>query len=198
MKKILFVTATGLLCFFTSCKDTSTSSTSSTTDSQMEKNKANSKEVYRAMETGDVSKLDSFIDKDIVDHGDMGDMKGIDTLKKMFVKMHTQYKDFKVDPIANATDGDYNFAYIHFTGTTTDASMGMPANTHMDFNGIDLIKIKDGKAVEHWGFIQGKDMMKMMSNDPTMKPCMDKMMMEMQNKMGGHATDNKMDTTKKM
>ena len=54
----------------------------------------------------------------------------------------------------------------------------------MDMTGIDLVRIKDGKAVEHWGFTQGRDMMKMMSMDPNMKPCMDKKM-QMQNKTNG-------------
>ncbi len=51
-------------------------------------------------------------------------------------------------------------------GTTNDASMGIPAGTEMDMTGIDLVRIKDGKAVEHWGFTQGRDMMKMMSHGP--------------------------------
>jgi predicted SnoaL-like aldol condensation-catalyzing enzyme len=180
MKKFLFLTATAMLVVFISCKDTSTTETKNT-NSYNEKNIANNKEVYRAMETGDVSRLDSIIDKDIVDHGDMGDIKGIDTLKKIFSNMHNQVKNLKMESIAEATSGDYHFAYVRMTGTTNDASMGIPAGTQMDITGIDLVRIKDGKAVEHWGFTQGRDMMKMMSMDPNMKPCMDKMM-QMNNK----------------
>ena len=53
-------------------------------NSQAEKNTANSKEVYRAAETGDVSRLDNFISADFVNYsGGAGDkeIKGRDSLK---------------------------------------------------------------------------------------------------------------------
>jgi predicted ester cyclase len=179
-KLIPFVT---LLCVcFISCTDTSsTSATTSTVDSQSVKNRANSKEAYRAMETGDVSKLDSFIDKDIVDHE--GNMHGLDTLKKMFSSMHNSIKDLKMETIANATDGDYNFAYVRMTGTTTDASMGMPANTKVDRTFVDVVKMRDGKAVEHWGYSDMNEMMKMMNTGKGMPPMENKMNRDMDNKM---------------
>jgi predicted ester cyclase len=160
MNKLLLFLATVIsLCFF-SCTDTSSTTSSSSSDSQSEKNRANSREVYTAMETGDVSKVDSFIDKDIVDHE--GNIHGLDSLKKMFANMHNSVKDLKMESIANATDGDYNFAYVRMTGTTTDASMGMAAGTKLDMMFVDVVKIKDGKAVEHWGYSDRNDMMKMM------------------------------------
>lgn len=196
MKNLLFSAFAAMFCLGIGCKDSSTAAAGNA-NSDNEKNRVNSKEIYRAIETGDVSKLDSIIDKDIVDHGDMGDMHGIDTLKKMFMQYHNQVKDLKMESIAEATDGDYHFAYFHFTGTTADTSMGVPAGTKMDMNGIDLVKIKNGKAVEHWGFSQGKDMMKMMNLNPNMKPCMDKMM-EMYNKKNNSSNGNKQKDTTKM
>jgi hypothetical protein len=54
-------------------------------------------------------------------------------------------------------------------------SMGMPAGTNVDMSPIEVSKFKDGKATEHWTFMQPAEMMKMMP-----------------------AMGNKMDTTKKM
>jgi hypothetical protein len=39
--------------------------------------------------------------------------------------------------------------------------MGMPTGP-FDMDAIELSKYKDGKAVEHWGFMEMQDMMKMM------------------------------------
>ena len=64
--------------------------------------------------------------------------------------------------MANATDGDYNFDLNRTTGTTINEFMGMPANTQLDMTGVDVVKIKNGKAVEHWAYVDPKDMMKMM------------------------------------
>ena len=180
MKKLISFVIISI--YFISCTDTATTSSTSANnmDSQAEKNRVHSKEVYQAMETGDVSKLDSFIDKDIVDHE--GNMNGLDTIKKMFAGMHTAIKDLKVETIANATDGDYNFAYVHMTGTTNDASMGMPAGTKLDRRSVDVVKMKDGKAVEHWGYIDQNEMMKMMEMGKGMPPMDHKMNDKMENK----------------
>jgi predicted SnoaL-like aldol condensation-catalyzing enzyme len=184
MKKLLFTAAAGMLCFFISCNDSGT--TSSTNNSQSEKNKADSKTINNALETGDLSKLDSLIDKDIVDHGDPnGDVKGLDNVKKFFVQFHNSVKDLKIESIANATDGDYNLDLNRTTGTVTAPFMGMPAGTNMDMTIVDVVRIKDGKAVEHWAYSDPRDMMKHMKDMPPMDNKMD-------NKMNGKMDSSKM------
>ncbi|HVT85125.1 MAG TPA: hypothetical protein VHD35_07965 [Chitinophagaceae bacterium] len=41
--------------------------------------------------------------------------------------------------------------------------MGMPAGTKYDMTAIEVTKMKDGKATEHWEFMQPSEMMKMMA-----------------------------------
>ena len=184
MKRLLITTACCALCFFMACKGTTTS-TSET--SQAAQNKANSQLIYKAIETGDVSHLDSIIDKDFVDHaGEKGDVKGIDSLKKMFAQMHNEINDLNIEEIANATDGDYNIALIRMTGTTAKAMMGMPAGTKLDMKSVEVVKVKDGKAMEHWGYMDPKDMMKMMGG----------MNNKMDGKMDNKMTAPKMDSVK--
>ena len=72
-----------------------------------------------------------------------------------------------------AVSGEYLFAYVTFTGTTSEPYMGMPANHKMTMNSIDLIRFKGDKAVEHWGFTANSDLMKMMPQDK-MQQGMDK------------------------
>lgn len=164
MKRLLFTAAIAMLCFFVSCNDSDTSTTPNDAHAD---NKAKFKIIYNALETGDVSKLDSIIDKDIVDHGSpFGDVKGIDSVKKWFVTFHNNTKDVKVESIATATDGDYVFDYTRMTGTITTPFMGMPAGP-MDMTSIDVVKLKDGKAVEHWSFMDIRDAMKMMGGGGT-------------------------------
>lgn len=192
MKKVLFTTSAFLMCFFISCKDESTTSTSST-NSQTDKNLANNRRVMKAIETGDAATIDSLIANDAVDHqGPNGmDIKGGDSVKHMLSEMHNHVKDLKFDVIADAANGDYIFSLSHMTGTTSDASWGMPAGTKMDEKGVDVIKVKDGKMVEHWGFVDPNEMMKHMKDMPPMDHKMDK-------KMDDKMMDKKMDTTKKM
>jgi PBP1b-binding outer membrane lipoprotein LpoB len=65
MKKILFTTAAAMF-FFISCNDST--STGTAESSENEKNLANNRKVYKAIETGDASVIDSLIADDAVDH----------------------------------------------------------------------------------------------------------------------------------
>ena len=67
-----------------------------------------------------------------------------------------------------AVSGDYLFAYVTFTGTTSEQYMGMPANHKMTMNQVDLIRFKGDKMAEHWGFTSNEDMMEMMQQDKSM------------------------------
>jgi predicted SnoaL-like aldol condensation-catalyzing enzyme len=180
MKKLTFAAIIAMVCFI-SCQEKST-----TTTNNAERNTERNNAVYRAMETGDVSKLDSFIDKDIVDH-EHGEIKGRDALMKMFGEMHTHMSGLKFDLITDATsaNGEYHFAWFKMKGTCTDGSMGMPAGTKMDMTGVDLVRIKDDKAVEHWGFADPNEMMKHMKEMPMDNGKMD-------NKMDNGKMENKM------
>ena len=168
MKKILLTSLVAMLCFFMSCKDSST--TSSTDTSQNDKNLESNRKVMKAIETGDAATIDSLITSDAVDHqGPTGqDVKGTDSVRHMLIDMHNHVKDLKFDVISDAANGDYIFSYSKMSGTMNDNSMGMPAGTKMDMSGVDVVKVKDGKMVEHWGFVDANEMMKHMKDMPPM------------------------------
>ncbi|MGN6530155.1 MAG: ester cyclase, partial [Ginsengibacter sp.] len=89
---------------------------------------------------------------------------------KMLGDMHNHIKDLKMDLITSAGNGDYVFSLVHISGTPTDSSMGMPGKS-FDVKGVDVVKFKDNKITEHWGFTEDSEMAKEM--------------MEMQSKMSG-------------
>ena len=161
MKKIL-IAAFATACLYTSCSDTTTTATK--TDSQEEKNIAANKAISQTFLTGDVSAIDSFVSEDFIDHTDRGDMKGRDSLKAMVKMMHTSFKDMKMETVREVADGDYVWSWMKYTGTS-DGSMGMPKGPY-DMDAVELSKYKDGKAIEHWGFMEMQDMMKMMPPPP--------------------------------
>ena len=52
---------------------------------------------------------------------------------------------------------------MRFTGTAATADMGMKPGTKFDMTAIEVSKFNnEGKATEHWEFMQPADMMKMM------------------------------------
>lgn len=182
MKK-LFFSLTAMLFVLMSCSDTGTSTSTSnnnTNDSNLVKNR----EVYKAIETGDVTKIKEFLHKDAVDHGggpNGSDITGGDSILAMLSRVHTGFSDIKMEVITDAANADYIFSLVKLTGTTNATPVwGMPPNTKIESKTVDVVKIKDGKATDHWGFLDPKDMAAMMGGD--------------------HKMDNKMapkDTTKK-
>jgi len=133
--------------------------------------------VVSALDKGEVDKLDAYIASDAVDHDidpAMTKKTGLEGIKEMFKYYHKVFPDMKTTIHSMATSGDLLFAHITFTGTTSEPYMGMPANHKMSMDGVDIIRFKDDKAVEHWGFTANTDIMKMMSHDKMMNEGMDK------------------------
>ena len=131
--------------------------------SQAEKNLSASHIVSDAFQSGDISKIDSAVASDFVDHTDRGDM-GRDSLKAMITMWKAASKDAKTEIIKELADDEYVFSWMRFTGSS-DGSMGMPAGPY-DMKSIEVVRFKDGKAVEHWGFMEPREMMKMMAQMP--------------------------------
>jgi hypothetical protein len=120
--------------------------------------------VYKGIETGDLSVMDKFVSKDIIDHGGMQDVKGLENVKKMLADIHNHFSNLKITLISNAAsdDGMYNFVLARMTGTSKDNTMGLPANTPVDRMSVDMVRLENGMAVEHWSFEDPREMMKMM------------------------------------
>jgi ketosteroid isomerase-like protein len=168
MKKGLLAIAAGLF-LLTSCND-QVKGVSADSNEEAKRNTENTKEVYRAIETGDVSKLDSFFSKDVVDHeGNMGkDIVGVDSVKAFLGNIHKYFDNLKMEMLSDATstDGVYYFSLVRMTGKSKENPWGMPVGMDVDDTSVDVIKIKDGKATDHWSFTSMKDMMEMMSQMP--------------------------------
>jgi predicted SnoaL-like aldol condensation-catalyzing enzyme len=168
MKKIFLSLITGLILLVISCND-KTAASSSGLSEKAQKNLDASREISNAFGSGDVSKIDSVVASDFVDHNaQMGDV-GRDSLKAMMVSVHRDFPDAKMEVIKEFADDDFVFSQMRFTGTS-NGQMGMPAGPY-DMRAIQVTKFRDGKAVEHWEYMEMGDMMKMMAAmSPTNKP----------------------------
>ncbi len=156
--KSLCLVAASALCLFSAC--TNPQSASSSSDQSMaQKNLDAVHIVNKAFETGDVSHIDDAVAADFVDHTERGE-RGRDSLKVMITQMHNTLKDMKAEILKEVADNDYVFQMMRYTGTG-DGVM-MPPGPY-DMHSVEVIRLKDGKGVEHWGFADMGEMMKMMS-----------------------------------
>ena len=138
------------------------------TDSTAEKYKQANRDVLKGIETGDSTKFAAIAD-DAVDHaGPMGDVKGGDSIKHFLKDMHNQISNLKIDIHGEAVDGDYLYVWSTMSGTANaNNTMMLPPGKSFSWKGVDVLKFnKDGKAVEHWGYMDPRDMMSMGSQPP--------------------------------
>lgn len=119
--------------------------------------------IMKAYEAGDFSKMGDYIATDAVDHGgEKGDVTGLDKIVEQMKMYRDMMKDTKMDIVKEMADDEYVMTWSKFSGTLAVDGMGMKAGETTSMSGIDVTKFKDGKAVEHWTFMDGTDVNKMM------------------------------------
>ncbi|HVK97550.1 MAG TPA: nuclear transport factor 2 family protein [Flavisolibacter sp.] len=167
MKQLLF--AFIVMAMLISCNNPRVAGSNEKNDhaSIAERNAEKTKAVYRAIETGDVSKIDTLFTDDVVDHnaGPQGqDIRGRDSVIAMLGQIHNYFDGLKLELMHHATssDGQYHYSTVRMTGKAKENPWGMPVGMDMDDTSVDVIKLKDGKAAEHWGFMSMGDVMEMM------------------------------------
>jgi predicted SnoaL-like aldol condensation-catalyzing enzyme len=170
MKYIVLVLS--LMFFVTSCKkeDTPGTTASNTEDSVEQANKAKFEEVYKIFASDDLAGIENHIAADFVEHTPWpGQEPGLEGLKKGFMQFKAAFPDLKITLNDVWTDGDIAIGHFTQTGTMTGPLGPMPAtNKKMEIHGVDIVRIKDGKAVEHWGYQEDNKMAQQMGWAPPM------------------------------
>ncbi len=122
------------------------------------KNKEVNDAIMKAFEAGDFSKMGDYIAADAVDHGgEKGDVKGLDSIVSQMKAYHEMMPDSKSTLIKEMVDDEYVFYWAKVSGTMGGKPMTMTS--------VDVTKFKDGKAVEHWVFMDPLEMMTMMQQN---------------------------------
>lgn len=104
---------------------------------------------------GDLSRIDELVADDIVDHeeGFPGQPPGKDGVRFYVNTIRTAFPDLAVKTAEPAlADGNLEAVHSVLTGTHTGDFAGVPASGKtVEFSGIDIIRVEDGKVAEHWG-----------------------------------------------
>ncbi|MET9966023.1 nuclear transport factor 2 family protein [Streptomyces sp. NPDC006356] len=109
------------------------------------------REYFQAIQNGDLPKVGELLDETVIWHQPganqfSGEHKGRDAVFGMLGgMMQTSQGSFAIDQVhALMGNGDTVAATIHFTGSHERGSMSM--------DGVDVLRMKDGKIVEVWLF----------------------------------------------
>lgn len=109
--------------------------------------------MQEVMNRGNVAAADTYVDAAFVDHapwpGQPGTLAGF---KAGLAEFRTAFPDLKVDLERAVVEGDLVVGHLTFSGTQLGPFMGAPASGKtFRIEAVDIIKLRDGKMVEHWG-----------------------------------------------
>jgi steroid delta-isomerase-like uncharacterized protein len=126
-----------------------------------EANKALAREFYEKVSSGDLSVTDTHVADNFVDHEEFPGLPQTKEGVRMFFElMRTAFPDFRMSADDMIAEGDKLVVRFRMQGTHRGEFMGIPATgKQVDVPGIDVLRIVNGKAVEHWGVMDSGVMM---------------------------------------
>ncbi len=131
-------------------------------EANVKKNKELCKKFYeQVVNQGKMEMFDELIAEDFIEHEEMpGLASGREGVRQFFTMLRGAFPDIKMDIKFMVAEGDLVSIYLEMSGTHKGEFMGMPASGNTFTTGVvDIVRIKRGKAVEHWGVT---DVMRMM------------------------------------
>jgi steroid delta-isomerase-like uncharacterized protein len=153
---------------FYGCSKTDTDKTK--TSDTISKNKASYEKIIKILESGNVSEMDGLIAADVVDHTldtSITKKTGLAGVKELFTFYHTAFPDIKTTIHKEVAEDDMLMAYWTVEGTNTGPMGGMPpTNKKIKMDGMEVVKYKDGKIVEHWEIDDNLTMMRQLGLIP--------------------------------
>jgi steroid delta-isomerase-like uncharacterized protein len=118
---------------------------------------------------GNLSLADEILAPNFVEHeqlppGIPNDREGVKVLAGM---LRSAFPDFKATIEDILADGDKVVIRMTWTGTHKDEFMGLPATgKRMSIGVIDIIRVVNGKGIEHWGQMDAMGMMQQLGAVP--------------------------------
>jgi len=122
-----------------------------------EANKARVRQFYDAINEGNLDIVDELVADDFIDHEEF---PGIPDTKEgvriFFQTMRASFPDLRMEIEHLVAEDDKVFSYGKFVGTHNGEFMGIaPTGKSIAVPLADLIQIRDGKAIAHWGVTDG-------------------------------------------
>ena len=109
--------------------------------------------------------VDRIFAPEVVDHSPQpGQVDGREGMRQILDLYHAVFPDLRVTTEEVLVSGDRGVLRWSATGTHEGDQLGVPA-THRQvrMTGIDIVRIQDGRIVEHWGEGNSLEMMQQIS-----------------------------------
>ena len=122
---------------------------------------------------GNVDLVDELLTEDFVDHEEPfpGMTPDRDGVKDFVRAMRVAFPDLRMTPEQVLSDDERVMVRYRMTGTHDGDFLGMPATGRkVDLSGYDEARVVDGRCVEHWGAMDGAQLMQQLGAMPEAAP----------------------------
>lgn len=130
----------------------------------VQKNLEAARGIREAIAANNLDKLGDYIATDCIDHsGDRGDIRSLDSIKAQLRSWNDMAEE-KTSIIKELADEQYVMSWAENKGKYKTSGYGHKPGDTFNLQAIEIIRFKDGKAVEHWSMMPPADALKMMAS----------------------------------
>jgi steroid delta-isomerase-like uncharacterized protein len=121
------------------------------------------------MSAGNLDAVDELVAADAIEHEAFPGVEGqgAELVKRLVTTFRTAFPDLRVNVEDMLAEGDKVVARVTLTGTHHGELLGMPPTGRtMSVAAIDIVRMQNGKMVEHWGSTDNLGMMQQLGAIP--------------------------------
>jgi steroid delta-isomerase-like uncharacterized protein len=119
-----------------------------------EQNKAIAQKVYDIINSGNLGDADAVIASDVVEHEQMPGFtgSGSEVFRHFVTTFRSAFPDLRIRAEDMVAEGDKVGVRFTMSGTHRGDFNGIPpTGKQFQINGIEMVRIANGKVAEHWG-----------------------------------------------
>jgi steroid delta-isomerase-like uncharacterized protein len=124
--------------------------------------------IERYQDGRDARALAEFLSPEVVDHTPLpGTTPGAEGVRQVFEMLWSALPDMRVKVHQMVAEGDTVVTRKSFVGTHRGELFGVPPtgkDVHLDL--IDIVRVSDGKIVEHWNIVDSMGLMQQLGAVP--------------------------------
>jgi predicted ester cyclase len=122
---------------------------------------------YNEINAGNHSVIDEVCAEDLVEHEPFAPEPTREGVRQFFAMARAAFPDLQLRVLHMVGDGDLAIAHGLFEGTHEGEFMGMaPTQRRISVPFADIVRFRDGLAVEHWGVTDTGAMMQQLGAAP--------------------------------
>ena len=128
--------------------------------------------LYEEISAGNLDVIDELLADDMVEHEETPGLEpNKEGVKQFFAMFRAAFPDLRLEPHELISEGDLLCARATMTGTHQGDFMGIaPTGKRVEMQLIDIVRFRDGQAVEHWGVTDAMAMMQQLGAIPEEAP----------------------------